>query len=70
MNNPYILAAISGICIYIFNALLQKSKNKDVDKIENCKLSVFVIIGVFFTLHFYEKETLQVLSEPFISSQG
>ena len=69
MNNPYILSAISGICIYIFSTLLQKSNNKEVEKIENVKLSIIVMIGVFAILHFYEKETLQVLSEPFISSQ-
>ena len=69
MNNPYILCAISGLCIYIFNTILQKSQNKEVEKMENIKLSVIVMIGVFALLHFYEKESLPILSEPFISSQ-
>ena len=55
--------------IYILNTLLQKNKNKEVEKIENIKLSIIVMIGVFALLHFYEKETSPMLSEPFISSQ-
>jgi hypothetical protein len=51
------------------NTMLQKLKNKDVEKLENLKLSIMVMIGAFAILHFYEKETLPVLSEPFISSQ-
>ena len=69
MNNILVLCLISGICVYIMNTMLQKLKNKDVEKLENLKLSIMVMIGAFTILHFYEKETLPVLSEPFISSQ-
>ena len=70
MNNPYVLSFISGIVIYIFNIILQKSKNKEVEKLESIKLAVIVMIGVFALLHYYEKEISPILSEPFISSQG
>lgn len=68
MNNPYFLSALSGFSVYIIAFLIKKSGNKEFDKSDIIKLSLFVVIATFLLLNFYEKAPNPVLKEPFISS--
>ena len=68
MNNPYFLSALAGLCVFIFQVILKKSKNLVVDRAEILKLAAASTAITFGILHFYERPLEPVLNEPFTSS--
>ena len=67
-SNPYFISIAVGFLVFIAVVLTKRAKSEDVQRSDILKIAAVVSALTFCALHIYEKPSVPVLAEPFISS--